>query len=420
MWYMYEVFEHLLRLWVGTWLHIHTVTTTDTSPELWELAEILPDASVQTMPIHFGWGCRTFQTAFHVHVTYLRCLSTFPGCGWVCGFTLTQLPPQTLFQIWENWLQFYLMQVCKPCHYALVEGVEPFKLHFMSMSYIYERFECLIRLWMGVRLHIHINTSTEAFPELWELAEIWPDASVQTMPLCFEWGCKAFQTASHIHVIHIWGVWAPSRDVDGHMVLQSHCYRHRCFPRFVKVGWSPTWFNCANHATSLWLRLWNLSICIPCPYHTYMRCLQTFSGCGWAYGFTFTSIPPQTLPQICESWLKSYLMQVYKPCHYILVEAVEPFKLHLMSMAYLYEVFEHLLRMLMGIWLHSYTVTTTGTSLDLGKLAEILPDASVQTMPLCFGWGCRTFQTVFHAHVIHDGYVPGKSPYLAKVLVFWS
>ncbi len=33
------------------------------------------------------------------------------------------------------------MQVCKPCDYALVEAVEPFKLHPMSMSYIYERFE---------------------------------------------------------------------------------------------------------------------------------------------------------------------------------------------------------------------------------------------------------------------------------------
>jgi hypothetical protein len=34
--------------------------------------------------------------------------------------------------------------VCKPCHYALVEAVEPFKLHPMSMSYVYERFEYLL------------------------------------------------------------------------------------------------------------------------------------------------------------------------------------------------------------------------------------------------------------------------------------
>jgi hypothetical protein len=42
------------------------------------------------------------------------------------------------------------------------------------------------------------------------------------------------------------------------------------------------------------------------------------------------------LPQICESWLKSYLMQVCKPCRYGLVEGVEPFKLHPMSSSYIY------------------------------------------------------------------------------------
>jgi hypothetical protein len=168
------------------------------------------------------------------------------------------------------------------------------------------------------------------------------------------------------------------------MASPSHCYHHSCFPRFGKVGRNPTFCKCANHATTLWLRLQNLSNCIPCPCHTYMRCLSTFSGCGWAYGFTLTPLPPQTFPQIWENWLKSYLMQVCKPCHYALIEAVEPFKLHPMSMAYLCEVFEHLFRLWMGIWLHTNTITTTDASLDLGMLAEILPYANVQTMPLHF------------------------------------
>ncbi len=51
--YIYEVFEHLLRLWMGIWLHIHIDTTTDASPDLERLAEIVPDASVQTMPLGF-------------------------------------------------------------------------------------------------------------------------------------------------------------------------------------------------------------------------------------------------------------------------------------------------------------------------------------------------------------------------------
>jgi hypothetical protein len=47
------------------------------------------------------------------------------------------------------------------------------------------------------------------------------------------------------------------------------------------------------------------------------------------------------------------------------MEAVEPFKLHPMSMVYLYEVFERLLRMWMGIWLHTHNITTTDASPDL-------------------------------------------------------
>jgi hypothetical protein len=85
---------------MGIWLHIHIVTTTDTSPEFWELAEIIPDASG------------------------------------------------------------------KPCHYALVEAVEPFKLHCKSVSYKYEVFEHLLRLWMGIWLHNHTITTTDVSPDL--------------------------------------------------------------------------------------------------------------------------------------------------------------------------------------------------------------------------------------------------------------
>jgi hypothetical protein len=67
-------------------------------------------------------------------------------------------------------------------------------------------------------------------------------------------------------------------------------------------------------------------------------------------------------PQICESWLKFNLMKLCKPCQY---KVVEPFKLHFMSMAYIYEVFEHLLRFLMGIWLHIHSITITDVSPDL-------------------------------------------------------
>jgi hypothetical protein len=68
--------------------------------------------------------------------------------------------------MWVFSLKSYLVQVCKPCHHALVEAIEPFKLHPMSMSYIYEMLECLLRLWMGKWLPIHILTTTDTSQDL--------------------------------------------------------------------------------------------------------------------------------------------------------------------------------------------------------------------------------------------------------------
>jgi hypothetical protein len=42
-----------------------------------------------------------------------------------------------------------------------------------------------------------------------EFTEILDDVSVGMIPLRYRWGCRTFQTASHIYVIHILGVWTP-------------------------------------------------------------------------------------------------------------------------------------------------------------------------------------------------------------------
>jgi hypothetical protein len=64
-----------------------------------------------------------------------------------------------------------------------------------------------------------------------------------------------------------------------------------------------------------------------------------------------------------------------------MVKAVEPFKLHITSMPYLYEVFEHLQLLCIDIWMHIHSITTTDVSTDLGELAESLGEVSVQTIP---------------------------------------
>jgi len=51
--YIYKVFEHLAQLWMGTWQHIQTVTTTDVSPDLGEFTEILDEVIVEMIPLHY-------------------------------------------------------------------------------------------------------------------------------------------------------------------------------------------------------------------------------------------------------------------------------------------------------------------------------------------------------------------------------
>jgi hypothetical protein len=52
--YIYLVFEHPKQLWMGIWQHINTTTTTELSPDLGEVAEILDVVSVEMIPLRYG------------------------------------------------------------------------------------------------------------------------------------------------------------------------------------------------------------------------------------------------------------------------------------------------------------------------------------------------------------------------------
>jgi hypothetical protein len=47
------VIEHLKQLWMAIWQHIHTVTTTEVSPDLGEFAENIDDVSVEMIPLRY-------------------------------------------------------------------------------------------------------------------------------------------------------------------------------------------------------------------------------------------------------------------------------------------------------------------------------------------------------------------------------
>jgi hypothetical protein len=147
------------------------------------------------------------------------------------------------------------MSVWKWSHYTVVEAIGSFKLHPTSMSYIYKMFEHLTQLWMGIWQHTHTITTTDVSPDLGEFAEILDDVRVEMIPLCYCWGCRTFHTASHIYVIHIWGVCTSYTFVDGDMAAHSYCYHHRRIPRFGRAGWNHRWCQCWSDPTTLSLRL---------------------------------------------------------------------------------------------------------------------------------------------------------------------
>jgi hypothetical protein len=70
--YKCELFEHLKQLWMGIWQHTHTFTTTDLSPDFGDFAEIIYDVNVKSIPLCYRRGCRTFQTASHIHVIQMQ------------------------------------------------------------------------------------------------------------------------------------------------------------------------------------------------------------------------------------------------------------------------------------------------------------------------------------------------------------
>ena len=73
--------------------------------------------------------------------------------------------------------------MCKPYHYAMVEGVDSYKLHPTFMSYLYKVFEHLQLLCVDIWLNTHSVIITDVSPDLGELAESLGDVSVQTIPL---------------------------------------------------------------------------------------------------------------------------------------------------------------------------------------------------------------------------------------------
>jgi hypothetical protein len=142
------------------------------------------------------------------------------------------------------------------------------------------------------------------FPRFGKVLDILHDVNVEMIPLHYHWGCRTFQTGSHIHAIHILGVWTPYTVMDG-MGIWQHTHTVTTTEDSPDLGEFTEILDDVNVRTIPLRYRWG---CIPLLCHTYIRCLNTLNSCGWAYSSTIIPLPPQRFPQIWESSLKSYMM----------------------------------------------------------------------------------------------------------------
>ena len=161
---IYKVFEHLLLLWIGIWMHPHTLAIADVHPQCcrvdWKLMWLRHANNGTTL---YDWGCKTFQTGSHIHFIHVHVHGVWAPSAVVdrnmdATLTISDIHPQC-------------------CRVA------------------------------------------------WKLMS-WRRANNATT--LYDWGCKSYHTGSHIHVIHIQGVWVPSAVVDWHMNAPTHPCHSRC------------------------------------------------------------------------------------------------------------------------------------------------------------------------------------------------
>ena len=147
-------------------------------------------------------SCASFSPLF-----FLRLLAKILGHCWAVKSTITQVMR----------LKTHQVQVKHPCH-TYARCLTTFICNGWAYGFITTSF------------------SRQVLAQIWEISQpkSWVTARLQTRPLYKQWGFRPTQSGSHIHVIHIQGVWQPSYAMDGHMDPSPLHYHGRRKPGFGK------------------------------------------------------------------------------------------------------------------------------------------------------------------------------------------
>jgi hypothetical protein len=178
-------------------------------------------------------------------------------------------------------------------------------------------------------------------PGLWKLTEMLVDESVQTIPFSIGWGCRTFQNASHIHVIHMRCLSTFNCCGWAHGCILTLLVPQQIFPRFGGVGWNPRWCKCTKQYHLAMVETVETLKLHPHSCHTYMRCLIIFNCCIdiWlhTHAITTTDVSPD-LGELAESLGDGSVQTIRLRYGW----GCRTFQNAPTFMSYLYDVFEHL------------------------------------------------------------------------------
>jgi len=209
-----------------------TIACCNCNPEFYWVDKILGDGGLQTMPIRYDWGCKTFQNGSHTHLIHIQGVWA-PSVVvdkhiWMHPSTLTiaNIEPQCCR---VDWNLKWRWRRANNANTLYDWGCKTFQtgshIHFIHIH--------VHGVWAPsavVDRHMDATlTIADIHPQccrvVWKLMS-WRRANNATT--LYDWGCKSYQTGSHIQVIHIQGVWVPSVVVDWHMNAPTHPCHSRC------------------------------------------------------------------------------------------------------------------------------------------------------------------------------------------------
>ncbi len=156
-----------------------------------------------------SWGWQPPQTAFLIHIRHIHSVwAHWYAVHWHMVAALHSYIPRTWLRIWGSGS----LWVSKWCYYVIVEADSHLKLLLASILDIYTVFEHIDILSIGIQLQPYTVIPLG----------FWVTCGVKMMSLRHSWGYQQSQTASCIHIRHIYSAWAHWYAVHRHMVADLH------------------------------------------------------------------------------------------------------------------------------------------------------------------------------------------------------